>query len=576
MQGSNTSGPRSRTISFMMLLLSIAIFILACGPQDTEWTGSASTGAFLPVSTPSSIMEESNFTTYFDHGSMTEYLQFLEQTRPDIVKLWSLGKTSEGRDIWCLKLSDHPGLEDDGGTDLEENVLLIGAHHGNEWISYEAPLFVLSFLVSNYGTEGLNGSISTYLVDNREVFFIPMANPDGVQYAHEVDRSWRKNREPNYISDFTPGGLASPDLTPVSYGVDINRNYGWAWHETGGSNVVLTSGSSYRGPPDNVDDDGDAIIPIDFRPGYVPIGPDEGVDEDPWDGIDNDGDGKVDEDPAGGFSSAETIVIRALGDTHYFPVAITYHSYSKLVLWPWGNIPEPARDSAVLEQLGTRMAEMNGYTPMQGYDLYPVTGEFNDWFYSQYGTFGYTFEIGDRHTIPAEEIVENCGINLDPTLYLCHAAANPYESFIRFDENSTSWELTRDGVRLKLTYMDEGYPSPINLDRTRVHYRWGNGEWMTSPVVEDEYGNLSAEVLRISKDSELRFYFKLVDSEGRQITEPMYAPNQFHMIKLDGDRVRYLEFGVATIFVMLYTLGTVWGGFAGGITMAIRSKKGGE
>ncbi|MBN1389103.1 MAG: hypothetical protein JXA22_00515 [Candidatus Thermoplasmatota archaeon] len=576
MQGSNTSGPLSRTILFTVLLLSSALLFLSGGPREAEWTGTGSAGTSLSILAPSGVMEESNFTSYFDYNTMTEYLQFLEQTRSDIVKLWSMGKTHEGRDLWCLKLSDNPGLEDDGGVTVEENVLLVGAHHGNEWISYEVPLYVLSFLVNNYGGGGVNGSISTYIVDNREVYFIPMVNPDGVQYSHEVDRNWRKNREPNYLIEFGPGGLLSPDVVPLSYGVDINRNYGWAWHESGGSNVLVTSGSSYRGPPDNVDDDGDAIIPIDVRPGYIPLGPDEGVDEDPWDGIDNDGDGKVDEDPAGGFSSAETIAIRALGDSHHYPVAITYHSYSELVLWPWGNTPEPTRDAEVMEQLGTRMAEMNGYAPMQGYDLYPVTGEFNDWFYSQYGTFGYTFEIGDRHTIPAEEIMTNCRINLDPTLYLCHAAANPYESFIRFDENSTSWEQTRDGIRLKLTYMDHGYPYPINLDRTRVYYCWGEGEWMTAPIVKDDEGGLTAEVLRVSKDSELRFYFKLVDSEGRSVTEPTFAPNQFHILRVDGERVRYLVFGVSTMFVMLFTLGTIWGGFVGGITIALRSKKGGD
>ncbi|MGA1793218.1 MAG: M14 family zinc carboxypeptidase [Thermoplasmatota archaeon] len=574
MEGSQISGPRSRTILISVLLVSSAFLFLTGGTGEAERSVGPVPSLDPPFQVPDGILEESNFTTYYDYNSMTEYLQFLEQTRPDIVKLWSIGRTHEGRDIWCLKLSDEPGLEDDGGSSVEDNVLLVGAHHGNEWISYEVPLYVLSFLVRNYGQETENGSIATYIVDNREVYFIPILNADGVQYAHESERGWRKNREPNYISEFGPGGVINPDLVPLSYGVDINRNYGWAWHEAGGSNVLVTSGASYRGPPDNVDDDGDAVIPIDVRPGYIPVGPDEGVDEDPWDGIDNDGDGEVDEDPAGGFSSLETIAMRELGEEHLFPVAITYHSYSRLVLWPWGNTPEPTKDAAVLEQLGTRMAEMNEYRPMQGYELYPVTGEFNDWFYSQYGTFGYTFEVGNRHTIPAEEIRENCELNLEPTLYLCHAAANPYESFIRFDENSTRWEKTRDGARLSLSYIDEGYPTPMNLDRTRVHFQWGDGEWMTAPVVEDEDGNLSAEVLKVSKDRELRFYFELVDTQGRSVTEPTFAPNQFHTIVLDEGGELYMEFGAATVFVMLFTLGIVWGGFVGGIGKALRSKKG--
>jgi hypothetical protein len=543
------------------------------GPSEVEAGQRSESNLPVGISVPESILEESNFTTYYDYNSMTEYLQFLQESRPDIVKLWSMGETHEGRDIWVLKLSDKPELIDDGGTQAEPNVLLVGAHHGNEWISYEVVLYVLSFLINNYQMEDDNGSIATYIIDNREVFFVPILNPDGVQYAHEVERGWRKNREPNYANEFGPTQIISPDLVPLSYGVDINRNYGWAWHEAGGSNVLVTSGPSYRGPPDNVDDDGDAIIQIDIRPGYIPVGPDEGVDEDPWDGIDNDDDGEVDEDPAGGFTSRETIAMRHLGETHFFPVAITYHSYSELILWPWGNTPEPPKDAAVLAQLGTRMAEMNGYRPMQGYELYPVTGEFNDWFYAQYGTFGYTFEIGRRHTIPAEEIPVHCQLNLNATLYLIHAAANPYESFIRFDENSTRHEVTRDEVKVVLSYEDEGYPYPLSIDRTRVHYRWGDGEWRSSPVAEEEDGNLSAFIPKISRDVRLEYYFELIDTDGRSVTEPTFAPNQFHEVDISGGGGTFLEFGPATLFVMLFTLGVVWGGFTLGITKAMRSGK---
>jgi hypothetical protein len=263
--------------------------------------------------------------------------------------------------------------------------------------------------------------------------------------------------------------------------------------------------------------------------------------------------------------------MRQLGEEHQFPVAITYHSYSELVLWPWGNTPEPTKDAAVLSQLGTRMAEMNGYRPMQGYELYPVTGEFNDWFYAQHGTFGYTFEVGRRHTIPAEEILYHCELNLNATLYLIHAAVNPYESFIRFDENSTGYEIKRDAVEVRLSYEDDGYPYPISLDHTRVHYRWGTGEWKTGSVSEDEGGNISAVIPRVSRDQHLDYYFELVDTDGRSVTEPVFAPNMFHEVDLSEEDSFYLEFGPATLFVMLFTLGTIWGGFTLGITKALRS-----
>ena len=68
------------------------------------------------------------------------------------------------------------------------------------------------------------------------------------------------------------------------------------------------------------------------------------------------------------------------------------------------------------------MAEMNGYFPEQGYDLYMVTGDMTDWFYSQYGTYAYTIEIGRTHLVPADEIIENADLNLDPSLYMIYSA----------------------------------------------------------------------------------------------------------------------------------------------------------
>ena len=515
---------------------------------------------------------EENFRQYFDYYSMTEYLQGLQARFPDLMRLYSLGRTFEGREIWCAKLSDSAAIVDDGDPGSEPDVLIVGAHHGNEWISYETALYVMTFLLENYGSVTGNGSAATYLLDNREVFFVPMLNADGTQYAHDTDRGWRKNREPNYALDNTPGPLRDPDLVPVSYGVDINRNYGWMWHDTGGSNVILSSGSSYRGPPDNKDDDGDAIVQFDIRHGIFP-GPDEGVDEDPWDGIDNDGDGKIDEDPAGGFSSAETIAMKELGDTHDFRTAITYHSYSELILWPWGYTHEVPRDGPVMAQLGGRMAEMNGYRPMQGVDLYKVTGEFNDWFYAEYGTFGYTFEIGRTHNIPAEGILNHTRLNLDPALYLIYSAENPYISYLRFRSNMTT--VTRDGdvIRVEIPMEDEGYPFALRMEEASLVYRWKGGPWERAGVVLGDDGNLSGSIPVDVDEGKLDFYLELKDDMGNIITEPAYAPLSLVSYHLKLDSIFSLYFGFDTVLVMLFTLGVSWGGFSLGIAKSIRSDR---
>jgi len=508
----------------------------------------------------------SNFSRYMDFYEVESYLKELASLHSDIMRLYSLGKTYEGRDVWCAKVSDQPDIVDDGGEQDEPDVLLVGAHHANEWMSYEVPLFVLTFLLENFGRETSNGSIAGSIVENREVFIIPILNPDGVQYAHEQSRGWRKNREPNYVGDFGPVSRPSPELRPISYGVDLNRNYGWMWGLRGGSSEFITSSGTYRGPPDNYDQDGDAIVQVDLFPGRLPFGPEEGVDEDPWDGIDNDRDGDIDEDPEGGFTSEETRMMKKLGDEHRFPVLITYHTYSELVLWPWGYTDELPRDHLVMSQFGERMAEMNGYRPMQGYELYQTTGEMTDWFYAQYGTLGYTFEIGTSHSMPEDRILEQCERNLEPTLYLCALSSNPYQSFLRFDDNSTELLVRSDRIDVKLSYEDEGYPYPFSSDRSRVVYRENGGGWKRVPLREQEDGNWTAVLPIEFEGSEVELYFELVDSQGRKVVEPLFSPNDPIVVTAGRVDSWSLLMGIDTVLIMLFTLGVTWGGFTFGIT----------
>lgn len=548
----------------------LAVSSLSFVPIDSKGFVTARESPYSNTSMEPNITE--NFTQFFDYVSMTEYLKQLELRFRDIMNLWSLGKTYEGREIWCVKLSDNPRSTDDGVPGSEPNALLVGAHHGNEWISYETALYVMTFLLENYGGTGQNGTEATYLLDNREIFIVPMLNADGTQYSHDTERGWRKNREPNYLYDQMPGSYFDPDLIPASYGVDINRNYGWMWHLSGGSNALVSSGSSYRGPPDNVDDDGDAIVQVDIRNGIFP-GPDEGVDEDPIDGIDNDGDGEVDEDPAGGFTSAETIAMKKLGEEFDFPVAITYHSYSELVLWPWGYTDEVAPDGPHMAQLGERMAEMNGYLPEQGYDLYMVTGDMTDWFYSQYGTYAYTIEIGTTHLVPAEDIIENADRNLYPSLYMIYSAINPYISYIRTDENSTKVWRSGDDMRVELSYIDEGYPIPMSNDSFNVVYRWNGGPWERSGLLGFDNGNLTGSFPIETDDGRLEIYFELEDDKGNVITEPAYAPYSLITIEFQRDPLFGLYFGFDTLIILLFTLGVSWGGFTFGVVKSIRSQK---
>jgi carboxypeptidase T len=193
------------------------------------------------------------------------------------------------------------------------------------------------YLLAQYLLEESGQSPVQDWLSEGEIWVAPMVNPDGHEYSRTTNRFWRKNRRPN------PDG---------SFGVDPNRNYGYMW----GTLDIPTSSHT---PSDST---------------YV--GP-------------------------RAFSEPETQAIRDLIGRERFRGVITYHSYSQLILYPWGFTEEPmfAEDVDHTVRLAGRMQELiqdvhgKFYTPQQSSDLYLTAGDTTDWTYGIYGMPSYTIEL---------------------------------------------------------------------------------------------------------------------------------------------------------------------------------------
>src|SRR5512141_814265 len=132
-------------------------------------------------------------------------LRILERDHPGLASVREIGETLEKRKIYALKISDNASADEH-----EPAALFVGCHHAREWISVEVPFLFGRFLLENYD---LSQEVRD-LVDASEIWIVPIANPDGLEYSIHVYRYWRKNRRANVDGTF---------------GVDINRNYGYAW-----------------------------------------------------------------------------------------------------------------------------------------------------------------------------------------------------------------------------------------------------------------------------------------------------------------------------------------------------------
>jgi hypothetical protein len=272
---------------------------------------------------------------------------------PSICQLQSIGTSHEARDIWALKISDNVGTTED-----EPRVLYLGAHHAREIITPEIPLYIMYWLVENYGTD----SLATFLVDNREIWIVPLMNPDGREYVEHTG-DWRKNRRNN--GDGT-------------YGVDLNRNWGYMWGYDDVGSSPNTNNETYRGPS--------------------------------------------------AFSEPETQAVRDLMLTYPFSTCVSYHSHGDLVLWAWGYTYDFCPDHDVLSALGDSMAAHNGYAPGTGAGLYPTNGDSDDWMYGEQTAkdkvYSYTFEVGSEFYPPDTDIIPLCEENLVPSLLAAEYAGN--------------------------------------------------------------------------------------------------------------------------------------------------------
>ncbi len=271
-------------------------------------------------------------------------------------------------------------ISDNVATDESEPEVLFTHHqHAREHLTVEMALYLLRELTSDYGSD----SRVTGMVNNREIWIVPDLNPDGGEYdiATGSYRSWRKNRQPNAGSSYV--------------GTDMNRNWNYRWGCCGGSSGSPSS-DTYRGTS------------AESAPEVKVV--------------------------------ANFVRSRVVGGVQQIKAGIDFHTYSELVLWPFGytysdtTTGMTADDRNAFATVGRKMAASNGYTPEQASDLYITDGSIDDWLWGSQKIFGYTFEMYPRSSAgggfyPPDEVIEReTSRNRDAVLQLLENADCMYRS----------------------------------------------------------------------------------------------------------------------------------------------------
>jgi carboxypeptidase T len=255
-----------------------------------------------------------------------------------------VGQSSEGRDLLAIKIGKGSGTK----------ILFTGCHHAREWISVEMVFLMAEYLVRTYtdSPSTTQDKRIKWLLDNREVWLVPMVNPDGHVWSRTMDRNWRAGRS---LHDLPAGDIHPPTLdgrpsrhvqypAGVYTGVDLNRNYCTStWGQE-------TFRSAAAGRPTTSAD------PRDGGANSVWCGP-------------------------SAASEPEVTAIQGLMQAQSFRAAITYHSFSQLLLYPSG-----AGSDTFLQFVGNGMSALinekgNAYTYESGDALYPTTGDAMEYAY---------------------------------------------------------------------------------------------------------------------------------------------------------------------------------------------------
>ncbi|UCB53246.1 MAG: immune inhibitor A [Candidatus Zixiibacteriota bacterium] len=297
---------------------------------------------------------------YHTYSEVMTALDSMHTLHPSITtEKMDIGRSLEDSVIWAFKISDNPEADED-----EPEVFYNSLIHAREPAGMEVLLYFMWYLLDNYGADPQ----VTHLVDDRELWFVPVVNVDGYCYNEYTypggGGMWRKNRRP----------------CDGDSGVDLNCNWGYMWgYDDIGSNPNCAH-LSYRGS-----------------------------------------------EP---FSEPATQVIRDFMLTRNFVMCMNNHTYGEWLLYPWGYEYLYTSDHQLFVAIAESMAVFNGYTPSTVWEaMYvPCNGNAFDWQYAELGIIAIAPEIGnqiDGFWPPAPRIDSLCQSQLQSNLLWAELADNP-------------------------------------------------------------------------------------------------------------------------------------------------------
>jgi hypothetical protein len=347
----------------------------------------------VPVASSAKDIPQLTWNHYYDQDQVTDALHQMADTWPELTELYSVGESAEGRKIWCLTITN----EKTGAPAAKPAMYVDGAIHGNEIQATEVCLYTAWTLLTRYG----EWEKITTLLDRSTFYIIPTVNVDNRAHFFTDPNSYNIGRSARIPYDDDRDGLFDED----------------SYDDLDGDGMILQmrirdENGAFKTHPD------DPRVMVRIKPGEKGEWRRLGME-----GLDNDEDGRVNEDTPGyldmnrnwgfqwqpryiqngsgdfPFSASNTRAVAGfLADHPNICFGFAFHNYGGMFLRGPGSElapPLPAADLGVFDYLGQA-----GERTVPGYrylvsmsDLYTTYGDFDEFLYQIFGIYGFVGEL---------------------------------------------------------------------------------------------------------------------------------------------------------------------------------------
>ena len=343
-------------------------------------------------------MPQVRFDTYYRYEELTRILHAYAEEYPQLVRIESIGKSYEGRDIWLLTLTNFAT----GPAEEKPALWVDGNIHASEVSPSTACLYLIHRLTREYGS---NEKI-TRCLDTRAFYVCPRVNPDGAEWAlADKPKIIRSSTRPYPYDEDPIGGLVVEDIDGDGRMLMMripDPNGNWKKHPDEPRLMI-------RRDPDETGSEYYRILPEGrfdepFDPAILTIQPKkEGLDLNRnfpahWRQ-------EYEQQGAGPYPTSEPEV-RAIVDfiakRPNITGGVTFHTWSGVLLRPYSHQPDdafPAEDLWTYQKIGAKGTEITGYPNISVYHDFKyhpkeyISGVFDDWMYDHMGVFAWTVEI---------------------------------------------------------------------------------------------------------------------------------------------------------------------------------------